>query len=67
MARLGVRSKNAGPFIVTVDIFCGSETTYGETRKKVTRERIAGLLRVEADSVRQFLLPDLRVIKFSFP
>ena len=72
MARLGdlvrgIRSKNAGPFTVTVDIFCGSETTYGDVRAKVTRERVADLYRVEADSVRQFSLPDLRVLKFSFP
>jgi len=72
MARLGdlvltVRSKNAGPFTVTVDIFCGSETAYGEIREKVTRQRVADLYRVDADSVRRFELPDLRVLKFSFP
>ena len=72
MARLGdlactVRSKNAGPFTVTVDIFCGSATAYGEIREKVTRQRVAALYAVAADSVRRFELPDLHVLKFSFP
>ena len=72
MARLGdlvhtVRSKNAGPFTVTVDVFCGSETAWGEVRAKVTRRRVADLYRVAPDSVRRFELPDLRVLKLSFP
>ena len=72
MARLGdlaytVRSKNAGPFTVTVDIFCGSETAYDEIREKVTRRRVAELYRADVDSVRQFDLRDLHVLKFSFP
>ena len=72
MARLGdlaftVRSKNAGPFTVTVDIFCGSETAYGEIRAKVTRRRVADLYGVAAESVRRFELSDLHVVKFSFP
>ena len=72
MARLGdlvhtVRSKNAGPFTVTVDVFCGSETAWGEVRAKVTRQRVADLYRVAPDAVRRFELPDLRVLKLSFP
>ena len=72
MARLGdlahtVRSKNAGPFTATVDIFCGSETAYREIREKVTRRRVAALYGVAVDSVRRFELPDLQVLKFSFP
>ena len=72
MARLGdraqsVRSKNAGPFTVTVDVFCGSAVAYAEIRENLTRPRVADLYRVEATSVRRFELPDLHVLKFSFP
>ena len=72
MARLGdlarsVRSKNAGPFTVTVDVFCGSAAAWAEIGEKLTRERVAALYRVEVESVRRFELPDLHVLKFSFP
>ena len=72
MARLGdlarsVRSKNAGPFTVTVDVFCGSTAAWSEIGRKLTRQRVADLYRVQAESVRRFELPDLHVLKFSFP
>ena len=72
MALLGelarsLRSKNAGPFTVTVDIFCGSAAAYARVRTLVTSERVAGVFRVEAERVRKFELPDLHVVKFSFP
>ena len=72
MALLGdlarsIRSKNAGPFTVTVDIFCGSAAAYERIRALLTSERVAGVYRVEAQTVRKFELPDLRVLKFSFP
>ena len=72
MALLGdlarsIRSKNAGPFTVTVDIFCGSADAYARIRTLLTSERVAGVYRVEAQRVRKFELPDLRVLKFSFP
>jgi len=62
-----VRSKNAGPFTATVDIFCGSAAAYAEIGEKLTRPRVADLYRVDAASVRRFELPDLHVLKFSFP
>ena len=62
-----VRSKNAGPFTVTVDIFCGSAAAYARIRALLTSERVAGVYRVEAERVRRFELPDLHVLKFSFP
>ena len=64
---LGVRSKNAGPFTVTVDVFCGSSGAYARVRSLLTVRRVAELYRVEVDSVRRFELPDLDVLKFSFP
>ena len=64
---LGIRSKNAGPFTVTVDVFCGSADAYARIGSLLTTQRVAELYRVEADSVRRFELPDLEVLKFSFP
>jgi hypothetical protein len=64
-----VRSKNAGPFKITVDIFCGTEENFEKMRasKTVTAETVANIYGVPASSVQQFFLPNLWVVKFSFP
>ncbi|WP_116997453.1 DUF4387 domain-containing protein [Desertimonas flava] len=64
-----VRSKNAGPFWQTLDVFCDSDDAYRELADEslLTPDRIAALYRVDASAVRIFRLPDLRVIKISFP
>ena len=53
MSKLGetasyVRSKNAGPFWVTVDIFCGSEAAYEQVARSpnLNARRLAQLLGV---------------------
>ena len=63
----GIRSKNAGPFTATVDIFCGTPAAYAKICATLTRRRVAELYQVETDSVRRYELPDLRVLKVSFP
>lgn len=64
-----VRSKNAGPFWQTIDIFCDTDDAYTQLSDDavLTPERIATLYRVDPASVKVFRLPDLRVIKISFP
>lgn len=64
-----VRSKNAGPFWLTLDIFCASDESYTAVAapEVVTRQRIADAYDTDAASVRIFRLPDLRVVKVSFP
>ena len=64
---LAIRSKNAGPFTVTVDVFCGSAAAYARICPLLTKRKVADLYRVEAESVRRFELPELKVLKFSFP
>ena len=63
------RSKNAGPFWVTFDIFFATDTDYEVVAAPGTIERrhIADLYRVSPDDVRIFHLPSLRAIKISFP
>lgn len=74
MGKLGetaryVRSKNAGPFWVTVDIFCGSEAAYSEVAQSpnLNAARLAELLGVPAGGMKIFRLPALRVVKVSYP
>ena len=62
-----VRSKNAGPFWLTVDIFCGSAAAYDRVSQGLETARISALFRVAPETVRRFDIPDLYVVKFSLP
>jgi hypothetical protein len=64
-----VRSKNAGPFWQTLDIFCDNDEDYRAIAGPdvISGESIARLYRVDATTVRIFRMPDLLAIKISFP
>jgi len=62
-----VRSKNAGPFWVTIDIFCGTASAFARLSAALKTEDIAGLYRQPSQLVKRFDIADLNVIKFSFP
>jgi hypothetical protein len=64
-----VRSKNAGPFWLTLDIFCDSDTAYNVVAAPdvITAQRIANVYDTDPNSVRIFRLPQLRVVKISLP
>ena len=64
-----VRSKNAGPFWVTLEIFCKDDDSYQILKKSpnVTKEKVASLYMVEADKTKCFYCDSIQVIKFSFP
>lgn len=64
-----VRSKNAGPFWQTLDIFCDTDDDYREVAAPnvVSVETIASLYHVDASTVRIYRVPALRAMKISFP
>jgi Domain of unknown function (DUF4387) len=64
-----VRSKNAGPFWQTIDVFFADDETYRAVadNASLTTEAIARLYRVDADTVFIYRLPDVLVVKVSFP
>ena len=62
-----IRSKNAGPFWITVDVFCGSDDVFQRMNKCLTVKLIAGLYQVPVDTLQRFEMPELAVLKFSFP
>lgn len=64
---LKVRSKNAGPFWVTVDVFCGTPEAYARLRDGLSDAAVAGLYGVPVQLLKRFEIPDLAVLKFSFP
>jgi len=64
-----VRSKNAGPFWITIDIFCGDEGRFARIARSesIAPRAIAALYGVSDNEVRQFHDQRLQVIKISFP
>ena len=72
MARLGdiahkVRSKNAGPFWLTIDIFAGSVPAFEQIRKSLSTDRVARLFDADVEQLKRFEIPSLNVVKFSLP
>lgn len=72
VSRLGdrvvkVRSKNAGPFWVTVDIFCGNAEVFEAVKRALQTEAVAALFHQPSQLLKRFDIADLHVIKFSFP
>ena len=62
-----IRSKNAGPFWITIDIFCGSKQVYQEVLKNLDNTKIVELFNIPGQSLKRFEIEDLNVLKFSFP
>jgi len=62
-----VRSKNAGPFWVSVDVFCGNEATFLVLCNALKTEAVARALNAQPQKMKRFEIESLNVIKFSFP
>lgn len=64
-----IRSKNAGPFVLTIDILFDSEEVYQQVANHpaLAKESVASLLRIAVDDVRVIRYPAGRAIKVSFP
>jgi len=72
MAELGklvekVRSKNAGPFWLTIDIFCGTGEVFERVANSLSTERVAALFGTEVGAMKRFEIASLNVVKFSLP
>lgn len=72
LARVGdiadkVRSKNAGPFWLTIDIFCGSDDAFAQLQAKLDTAQVARLFGAETQLLKRFDMPDLNVVKISLP
>jgi len=70
LARLGdivekVRSKNAGPFWLTIDIFCGSHEFFERVVRGLTTQQVAELFQTDSDRIKRFDIATLKVVKFS--
>ena len=62
-----IRSKNAGPFWITIDIFCVDKKMYNDVCNKLKNSKISSLLMISEQDLNRFEIDNLNVIKFSFP
>lgn len=62
-----VRSKNAGPFWLTIDIFCGEKSIYQDVCNKLSNIDIAKVLDVDEANLKRFEIASLNVLKISLP
>jgi len=66
---LEVRSKNAGPFWVTMELFMRNADGYRVVADEtfLNESVIADLYRVDVGTIQFFRIPSLNVVKISFP
>lgn len=64
-----IRSKNAGPFWLTIDVFCHDAATFRRLcdEPRLGRDAIARLLHTPPDGIKTFKIDALNVIKISLP
>lgn len=64
-----VRSKAAGPFWITIDIFFPSREIFESNKdaKGLTTAAIERALRLDPASAKRIDVPDLAVIKYAYP
>ena len=62
-----IRSKNAGPFTLTIDIFCDIEEVYNEVVRILTLEKVSQLYKTPKRKIKLFLISDLKIMKITFP
>ena len=74
MPRLGevcrhIRSKNAGPFWITVDLFFRDDHTYRSYKDdpNISARRFAALFGADASSIKLVQVDSLHVVKVSYP
>ena len=62
-----IRSKNAGPFWVTVDLFFKNKDSFFYACKNISNEEVSNILKIKRNHLKRFDIENLKVIKFSFP
>jgi len=62
-----VRSKNAGPFWLTVDFFCATADDFARVSAALSNARIARALHADELRLKRFEMPHLRALKISLP
>ena len=72
MAKVGefvesIRSKNAGPFWLTIDIFCANKPCFKKLCNNLSTKKVGNIFNLATDQIQRYEIRDLNVIKFSLP
>ena len=72
MAKVGeivesIRSKNAGPFWLTIDIFCSNKQRFRQLCSHLNTQKICNIFDLTTDKIQRYEISDLNVLKFSLP
>lgn len=62
-----IRSKNAGPFWVTIDVFCGDARVFNAVVDHVETVQVASIFGIPRQTIKRFDISSLNVVKFSIP
>jgi len=62
-----IRSKNAGPFWVTIDIFCSDASSFKRLSLGLDTQQLATALQQAEHTIKRFDIESLNVIKLSLP
>ena len=64
-----VRSKNAGPYWITIDLFFTDGDAFGRhaDAPAISANAVGALFGVDAAQFERFAVPDLHVVKLSYP
>ncbi|KAJ54631.1 hypothetical protein ACMU_16055 [Actibacterium mucosum KCTC 23349] len=62
-----IRSKNAGPFWLTVDIFCGNPPAFLRVSTGLKTSQVAAAFATDESKIKRFDISELNVVKFSLP
>ncbi len=62
-----IRSKNAGPFWLTIDVFCETPAAFAQVAQSLTADRAAAALNADPTQLKRFEIADLNVVKISIP
>ena len=54
-----IRSKNAGPFLLTIDIFCSNKKTFETIIQKITKIEISKLYKIPKKQIEIFPIKEL--------
>ena len=64
-----IRSKNAGPFWQTLDVFLPDDETYSRVAESelIDEQTVGRVYGVDPSTITIYRLPTIRVVKISFP
>ncbi len=62
-----IRSKNAGPFLLTIDIFISNKQKFQRILKFLTRKKISVLYKIPKKQINIYPIRNLNIIKITIP